>query len=259
MGEALIVRRGDETAELLIDRGSRRNALTQAMWEKIPSLLAPLAEDPQVKLLLIAGEGGMFSSGADVSEFAAMVADPFRRAANVEAIHGALEALARFPKPVIARIEGDCIGAACGLALACDLRYATPDARFAIPPAKLGLVYTFPQTKALIDLIGPGHAKALLLTGDAIDAAEALRIGLVNGVVASAEMAAHVARLSARMAALSQHSLRQMKRMMGMVREGVMEETAETRAMFLMSYDGPDHAEGLAAFQEKRKPLFPVR
>ena len=143
-------------ARLLIDRAEKRNAFTQAMWEALPGLVDRAMADPAVRVLVLASAApGVFCAGADIGELLANKDDAAWRAANQAAINRAQFRLARAEKPVIAFIAGDCVGGGCGLALAADIRVATPEARLGITPANLGLVYPLHDTKLLVDLVGP--------------------------------------------------------------------------------------------------------
>ena len=123
-------------AHLLIDRAAKRNAFDLGMWQALPRLLAEAAGDPQLRLLVLRAAGpGAFCAGADIAELLANKDDAQWRAANQSAINAAQFELARFPLPTIAFVDGDCVGGGCGLALACDLRVASPRARFGITPA----------------------------------------------------------------------------------------------------------------------------
>lgn len=239
------------TAQLLIDRPDRRNAFDMAMWTALPALLDQAVADPAVRLLILrAAAPGPFCAGADIRELLANKDDAAWRAANQAAINRVQHDLARFPLPTIAFIEGDCVGGGCGLALACDLRVATPAARFGITPAKLGLVYPLHDVKLLVDLVGPGQAKRILFTGGLIDAAEALRIGLVEQVAAGPEA------LASAIAAASPHSVRHSKAFVRRVLDGQAADDAETLAIFAEAFTGADFAEGTRAFVEKRNPEF---
>ena len=137
----LRLERDGPVARLLIDRADKRNAICQQMWEALPALVAEAMADAQVRVLLVASAvPGVFSAGADISEMAAKSPNTEWRKRNQEALRDGQVALARAPKPTITLVEGDCIGAGCGVALACDLRVASPAARFGITPARLGLV-----------------------------------------------------------------------------------------------------------------------
>ena len=242
-------------AHLVIDRADKRNAFTQALWEALPPLIEQAMINPQVRVMILrASRPGAFSAGADIAEFGSGAQDPQWRSRNQAAIRRAMETLARAPKPVIAQIEGDCIGGGCGLSLACDFRIATPSARFGITPAKLGLVYSLHDTKLLVDLVGPSAAKRILFTAQLIDAAEALRIGLIDELAEDAGAAAHA--LAVHIAGVSPHSVRASKAMISRILHGQAEDDADTLAQFADAFDGPDFAEGVAAFLGKRTAEF---
>lgn len=242
-------------ARLLIDRTAKRNAFTQAMWEEFPRLLDEAMVDPAIKVLILQSAGpGVFSSGADIAEFGEGARDPRWRARNQAAIATAQHKLARAEKPVIAAIDGVCVGGGCGLAIACDLRVASPASRLGITPAKLGLVYSLHDTKLLVDLVGPAQAKRILFTGQLLDAAEAARIGLVE--ILAEDPLAEAEALATAIADSSPHSVRETKKMVRRILEGQAEDDAETSALFGAAFSGPDFEEGVAAFLEKRTARF---
>lgn len=242
-------------ARLLIDRPHKLNAFTQAMWEALPGLLADAMADDAVQVVLLqSATPGIFCAGADIAEFAAGALDPEWRGRNQDAIRRAQYELARAEKPVIAVIDGDCIGGGCGLAIACDMRVAAPNARFGITPAKLGLAYSLHDTKLLVDLVGPAQAKRILFTADLFSAAEARRIGLVEILEDRPTEAAEA--LARSMAAVSPHSVRHSKKMVRRILDGQADDDDETHALFGAAFTGPDFQEGVAAFLEKRRPVF---
>lgn len=239
------------TAHLLIDRADKRNAFDMAMWQALPDLLEQAVRHEDTRLLILrAADGGAFCAGADIRELLANKEDAAWREANQKAINMVQYQLARLPLPTIAFVEGDCVGGGCGLALACDLRVATDDARFGITPAKLGLVYPLHDVKLLTDLVGPGQAKRLLYTGSLIDAQEAQRIGLVEMLGDEPDELAE-AILDA-----SPHSVRETKRFVRRVLDGQVEDDGDTLRIFAEAFTGPDFAEGTSAFVQKRKPDF---
>jgi len=239
------------TARLLIDRPEARNAFNLAMWERIPPLLHEAVEDPAIRLIeLRSAGGGAFCAGADIKELIANSDDSHWRETNQAEINRAQHSLARVGLPTVAFIEGDCIGGGCGLAMACDIRVATPAARFAITPAKLGLVYPLHDVNLLVDLVGPGQARRMLFTGSPIDAEEALRIGLAE------LMADDPCEITDAILASSPHSVFELKRFVRRVLDGQREDNADTLGIFAAAFVQPDFKEGSRAFVEKRKPQF---
>lgn len=238
-------------ARLLIDRAAKRNAFTQDMWVQLGALLNEARADPDVRLLTVeAAEPGPFCAGADIGELLANRDDAEWRAANQAAINRVQHDLARFPLPTIAFIDGDCVGGGCGIAIACDMRVATPRARLGITPAKLGLVYPLHDVKLLVDLVGPGQAKRMLYSGLLLGADEAQRIGLIEVIADSAD------ELAATILANSSHSTRNIKAFVRRILDGQTGDDAETRATFAAAFTGADFIEGTTAFVEKRKPRF---
>lgn len=238
-------------ARLILDRALKRNAMTTAMFEALPALVEQAEAKRHVRaVLLTSARSGLFCAGADIAELAAHAHDPAWRTANQQAINIAQFRLTRSTKPSLAFIDGDCVGAGCGLALACDLRVATLRARFGVTPAKLGLVYPFHDTKLLVDLVGPGAAKRILFTGELLTAEEALRIGLID------QIADHPDDMLASIAANSPRSLRESKAMIRRILDGQCADDAETLAMFADAFESADFREGVGAFLEKRDPDF---
>jgi enoyl-CoA hydratase/carnithine racemase len=241
-------------AELVLDRPDKRNAITRAMWDAIPNLVASVAEDARVRFLVIRGEGGSFAAGADIAEFPEVFASAVAATANQSAIAAAMEAVENFPKPTVALIHGACVGGGCGLALACDLRIAAENARLGITPAKLGLVYGVGDTRRLVQAVGLSRAKDILFTGRLIDAAEALRIGLVDRVAADPVAALDL--LEAELVAASGASARAQKTVFRLLRNGARDDDPASMALFVRALEDEDFREGFAAFSEKRPPRF---
>jgi enoyl-CoA hydratase/carnithine racemase len=254
---ALDLRIDGPVATLTLNRPGSRNALNTAMWRAIPELAARAAGDPAVRVVVICGAEGDFASGADISEFPRVFADRNAALAYGSLIETATAALADLEKPVIARIDGYCIGAGLAIALACDLRIAARDARLGAPPARLGLIYSLSDTRRLVDAVGASAARAMLFTGALLPADDAFRLGLIDETHDPGDLAAAVTAKARAMAALSSHSIRRAKALVSMISRGERGETDETRGWFAEAATGPDFVEGLAAFTARRPPVFP--
>jgi len=244
-------------ARVTINRPDQRNAISSAMWQELEDIAARLHGDRTIKIAIITGAGhAAFSAGADIREMQQVLADPPRMTVMQQAVLDAQVAWERLPMPTLAVIRGACTGGGCGLALSCDLRVATPDAFFAIPPAKLGLAYSLADTKRLHDLVGPSFTKEILYTGRRILAEEALSLGLINEIVAAEALDERVVTLAREISGNADNSVRAAKAVVNMIMAGVLTETAESRRYYDESFSSPEFLEGVRAFMEKRRPRF---
>ncbi|MGJ3232395.1 MAG: enoyl-CoA hydratase-related protein [Oceanicaulis sp.] len=255
--DAVYLERSGAAAHLVLNKPAKKNALSEAMWSAIPRLLSEAEADRSARVLVVRGEGGAFAAGADISEFEEVYSTPERAEAYSAAIAAALDGLAAFPKPTLAAIEGACVGGGCGLALACDLRFAAEGAKFGITPGKLGLVYTLNDTKRLIEAVGVSAAKDILFTGRILAAEEARTLRLIDRLVEPAALMTAVegwvglaARASGRSAAVT-------KQIIARILAGQASDDAATKKLFLDAFQGPDFQEGYRAFLDKRAPEFP--
>jgi enoyl-CoA hydratase/carnithine racemase len=243
-----------EIATLTIDRPEKRNAMSFEMWSALP-VIAKEVEASQAKVLVLRG-GEHFSAGADISEFGTLRADAQGAAHYAEAVHAGERALAGLAKPIIAALTGFCIGGGCEIALACDIRIAADDARFGVTPAKLGLVYDFTSTRQLAQAVGNSWAKQILFSGELIDAATALRIGLVNELHPAADVVDRAHALAATIAGRAQQSVHGAKTIINKIADGADEQDAEVERLYERAHDSADYREGVSAFLEKRPPDF---
>ena len=247
----LRLERDGPIGRLLIDRPEKRNAFTQEMWERFPVLIAGAMADRAIRVVVVqSSTPGMFCAGADIGELIAHKANALWLEDNQNAINKTQHELARAKKPTIAFVDGDCIGGGCGIAMACDMRIAAPEARFGITPANLGLVYPLHDTKLLVDLVGPGQAKRLLYSAQLIGAEEALRIGLIE------EIGASPGELASLIAAKSNYSTQETKIIIRRILDGQSDDDADSKRIFAEAFTKPDFTEGTSAFVEKRKPEF---
>ena len=252
--DGIALAREDGVAIVTLDRPARRNAVTLAMWRKLGALFHGFAKERSVRAVILTGAGGHFSAGADIGEFATLRHTVALGIAYEDAVEACETAIAELAKPTIAAVAGYCVGGGCGLALACDFRIAARDARFAITPAKLGIVYGLRETRYLYRAVGLAHAKRILFTAEQLDAGEALRIGLVERVVEGAPLEAARA-LAAQLAALAPRSIAGAKHILNALAEG-RAEPAEAARLTAEALASADYREGVAAFGAKRRPRF---
>jgi enoyl-CoA hydratase/carnithine racemase len=258
VGEAIQLEVSDGVATVRLNRPAKHNAINLGMWQALAALMPALAEDPAVEVVLLRGTpGGPFSAGADVEEFGTLRSTADSAAVYGKAVAAGEAALVQFPKPTVAVVEGFAIGGGSQLALACDLRLCSEGSRFGITPAKLGIVYGLASTARLVDVVGPAWASWILMTGDLIDAATALRIGLVHEVCDDHDaLDARAAALAGTLTARAQVSLLGAKALIAKVTRGEREEDDEVRGHYDDSLHSPEYAEGVAAFLAKRTPDF---
>lgn len=246
-------------AEIILDQPRRRNALSLEMWAALPDRVAEANRDDRVKVILLhGGGGGVFAAGADISEFPVIYGTEAAARASGRTIARALETLEQSPKPVIAAIEGPCVGGGVSLAVASDLRIAAPTASFGITPAKLGLVYPPGDMLRLVRLVGPGAARRLLFTGQIFTAADALQMRLIDEIIGAPGILPAARALGLEIAAHSQGSVQAMKHLLRAVEAGLDPASPEAEALFLDGFAHPDFAEGVSAFLAKRKPDWKV-
>ena len=245
-------------ALLTLDRPKALNALDGAMLEAISARCAELAADPSLRAVVLTGEGRAFAAGADVAEMRRHDAREAERWSRLG--HAALAALEALPVPVIAAVNGYALGGGCELALACDWIYASERARFGQPEVGLGLVPGFGGTTRLVRRVGVAWAKELVLGGEPIDAATALRIGLANRVFPPDELVPAAIAAGERIASRGPLAVALAKRV---IQEGQDADlrtahALEQTAFGLVAASG-DRAEGMDAFLEKRDPRFEGR
>jgi enoyl-CoA hydratase/carnithine racemase len=240
---------------VMLDRPDRRNALNRDMWAALPGLIEALDNDRETRVLVIKGAGSeAFAAGADIAEFAQQRANP-GQAKDYEELNGkAFGALRNTAKPVIAMINGFCIGGGLALALASDLRIASDSAVFSLPPARLGLAYPIEGLRDLLHAASPAFAKEMLFTARRYTAQEARQAGLVHRVVAADLLAQEVGELCAQIGDNAPLTIKASKRAIdSLAGRPVIDDPVRLAAQCFAS---ADYAEGQRAFLEKRKPRF---
>ena len=247
---------GEALAVVTLNRPDRRNALTLAMWRGLAERIEALGREPALRAVILTGAGGAFSAGADIAEFAEVRATPEAAEAYAEEVERATRALAHCPKATIAAVSGPAYGGGCGLALACDFRVADASAHFAIPAAKLGIVYGVEETKALLSAVGLAHAKEMLFAAKRHDADSAAAIGLVTHRAETDALSAARA-LAATLADKAPLSIAGAKTALDALTPApAAAGLAAIRAAEARAADSADYAEGVRAFAEKRPPRF---
>ncbi len=247
------------TAWLTFNRPGKRNALNLAVWHSLPRLLQQAQARSQTRAIVVRGAGGNFAAGADIEEFDTVFAGREATLAYGADMAAATAAIEAVPLPVIAMVEGLCIGAGVAVALACDLRLAAANARFAVTPAKLGLIYSLADTRRLTDAVGFSAAKDLLFTGRMIDAPRAAQIGLIDDVFEPSALESSVVQRAQWIADASSWSVEKAKAVVRKIAGGATADDEEACAWFADAVETADFSEGLDAFKTRRKPEFPPR
>lgn len=243
---------------LVLDNPERLNAISSEMWGAFPKAMAQFDADPEVRVVILRGEGlKAFAAGADISEFDKARETPGKVTAYDSLLDVALHALQGSDKPVISMIRGYCMGGGVEISLACDLRYCSEDAQFAIPAARLGLGYGMDGTKRLVETVGHANAREIFFTGRRYSAAEALAIGLVHRVLPVAGLEAFVRETAATIADNAPLTIAASKTLIEeFVRPTGEPDTARGLAAIERCALSEDYLEGRKAFMEKRRPKF---
>ena len=256
--ETLLLERRERVAIITINRPEKRNALTVKTREEGAALLDELRNDDSVGVVIFTGAGDKaFIAGADIAEFAGRTATMQRDVMTTRSLFNAIDT---FPKPVIAMINGYCLGGGCELALACDIRIASDTASFGQPEINLGIIPGGGGTQRLTRLVGEGKAMEMILTGEIIDAKTAFSIGLVNQVVPADQLQGKTMEVANRIAEKGPVALRLAKEAVKTASRSLLDEGLRREVdLFALCFSTEDKDEGVKAFLEKRKPSFKGR
>ena len=257
----LIVEKKGSVGYITFSNPTKMNAMSVQMWAGVPTAISAFDADPDVRVIVLAGDGEKaFISGADISQFNELRASQQAQEQYELAVSGAMNAPVNCSKPVIAKIRGFCFGGGLGMAAACDIRICTEDATFRMPAARLGLGYGHKGIKRLTDIIGLANATDIFVTARRFDAPDALRMGFVSKVCASAELDATVdlyTKLISENAPLtvaaSKYNIRQV------CEHPDDQDLAGAVRMVEKCFASEDFKEGRAAFLEKRQAQFKGR
>ena len=252
MTEVVLREDAGRVAILTVDRPDKLNALNQQVRDEMLAHLEAIETDDGIGAVVVTGTGEKsFIAGADIGEFEGRSPFDQRQAMASPRI---FDVMASFPKPVIAMINGFCLGGGCELAMSCDLRIASDTARFGQPEIKLGLIPGGGGTQRLPRLVGMGHAMRLILSGDMVPAAEAKEIGLVEMVVPAAELREKTLELAGKIASMSPLTLKVAKQALRASEKLSIEDgIAYERDLFCLCFSTEDKEEGVDAFLNKRK------
>jgi enoyl-CoA hydratase len=256
--ETLLLERRERVAIITINRPEKRNALNIQTRIEGARVLDELRADEQIRVVVITGAGEKaFIAGADIAEFAGRTSITQREVMLERSLFNAIDTL---PKPVIAMINGYCLGGGCELALACDIRIASERASFGQPEINLGIIPGGGGTQRLTRLVGEGKAMELILSGAIIDAQTALAIGLVNQVMPADQLEEATLGLANRIAEKGPIALRLAKEAVKAASRSNLDEGLRREVdLFALCFSTEDKDEGVRAFLEKRKPVFKGR
>jgi len=250
--EPMIARKADGVGWMTFNNPERHNALTDAMCERAIEILADFEADPQVRLCVMNGAGDKaFVSGADIGGLKRRAEAPREAPATLRAFN----ALSDFKKPLVAMIRGWCLGGGVAVAMKADIRIADTSARFGIPAARLGVGYPVDSVRDLVNLVGPSAAKTILFTAERMPAEQALRLGLVDEVLAPDALEARVGEIAAAVVENAPLSIRAAKATVDHVARGAWSKE-EITELLVDCATSADFTEGQAAFMEKRRPTF---
>lgn len=241
-------------AELRLCAGDSRNSLSAAMWKELRRFAKSVARDRAVRVILLAGDDTVFSSGADIREFAALRAAGATRGYD-DLVESALRALEAVPQPTLACIAGPCVGAGASLACSCDLRLADDDAYFMVPAARLGLGYDPRGIARFVRVFGDSAVRGLLLGGQRYEARTAHSQGAVHLLVKPGSVLEEGRRWARDMAGNAPLTLAAAKAALTALARADGDSEA-VRRLALEADASADYSEGLSAFREKRKPVF---
>ena len=257
----ILQRVADGVGVITFNNPEKRNAMSLEMWEGFGQALIELRDDPEVRVVILAGAGDKaFVSGADISQFEktrhnAQASEEYsRKSAAQRAL------LADYPKPTIACIRGFCLGGGMQVAMLADIRIAAEDSQFGIPAARLGIAYGYDGLRHLVSLVGPSWARLIMYTGMRIDSKEALRIGLVDRVIPTDQLLGTTMELATTISTNAPLAIKAAKITIAQVlKDPADRDMNAIKQIGIDCMNSEDFREGRQAFMEKRKPQFKGR
>ncbi|MEX2615874.1 MAG: enoyl-CoA hydratase [Alphaproteobacteria bacterium] len=256
--DKMLAEKSDGIGWMTFNNPARRNATSLEMWEAIDVILKDFEADDKVRVIVMKGAGGKaFVAGADISEFKEKRNDAEAAERYAQASDGAKALLANLKKPLIAMINGYCLGGGLAVAMSADMRFASDDAQLGVPAGRLGIAYNFDSLRRMVQLVGPAMANEIMFTARRLNATEALHAGLLNRVVPVDQLEStvtEVARTISRNAPLSVNASKVT------IKEVLKDESQRDMAMLAKisedCFNSADYQEGRQAFMEKREPVF---
>ncbi|MCM3760116.1 enoyl-CoA hydratase-related protein [Alkalihalobacillus oceani] len=251
----MILQESAEMAIITIHRPRQRNAMTKEMWEELARIGRRVVKNPKTKVVIIRGGQGQFTAGSDIKQFNRFTVEEAEE--SFQAMERAISTIEKIPLPTIAVVNGPAMGAGLELALACDLRIGTVEARLGMPIGRLGITLNHAFTNRLVQLIGKSRTLDLVYTGRILDAEEGYQLGMLNYLVPQDTDSSHFAlKIAQQILAQSPASLKAVKRSVAYAQPStsIQWETGTES-----SVDPVDFPEGVRAFVEKRKPNFKRR
>ena len=246
----VIFEQNGQVAIVRLNRPERLNALDKDTFDSLERVMDYISSTKSIKAVIITGAGEKsFSTGADV-KYISGISDP---AGFVDMVHGVFDKIEEMDVPVIAAVNGYCLGGGCELAMACDIRIASSTAVFGQPEVKLGIIPGGGGTYRLPLLVGPAKAKELIFSGESITAQEALRIGLVNTVVSPDALIKEALAIAHKISKNSGNAIRSAK---SAINANACKDGSEEKSAFVSSFNSDDRREGIGAFIEKREAKF---
>ena len=256
MSDPIIFELNNQIARITFNRPDQHNAISYDGWLKLIELVERIKEESSVRSVIFSGAGEKaFSAGADIKDFETHRKDSKTAKIYSQAFDGALDAIEALPVPTISMIRGLCIGGGCELSMATDIRIASKRSRFGIPVAKLGILVGYKEMKRLVNLVGPGNASYILLSGRIIDSSEAFQMGLVTQLVEDSDLEEIVLALADEITPLAPLSQRRHKVILQNVINNQSLDGLDQDLPFT-NFDSADFHEGKEAFISRRVPKF---
>jgi enoyl-CoA hydratase len=254
----MIARKEGGIGWMIFNQPEKHNAVSYAMWQAVPKIMAAFEADPEVRVIVLTGAGEKaFVSGADISEFEEKRSGEEGIKVYDAAGEAAQRSLIEATKPTIAMIRGICIGGGLAIALNTDLRICSDNSVFAVPAARLGLGYKYPGIRRLVDIVGPAFAKEIFFTAGKFTAEDARIMGLVNRAVPEPQLEAQVRNLAGTIAANAPLTVKAAKMAINDAAEDPeRRQLSELDAAIKACFASEDYIEGRRAFMEKRRPVF---